>query len=219
MTKEELRKSVSSNMDFVKDYYEKGDSQFFETMFIIDTTKDKKTRGMVAMIGGSDVAMENRREVAFSLGLRTGIEKFRGDVDSINAIMMMSEAWISLPENKDKYVRPSLDPNKKEAIISTGLTEDGQSSFEVFELKRVLDLDKGITKIEFGSFEKFEEFKNKEKEIDSESPLLKRFWDGVGLVNHLIENMPENIKPMVKKVPLDTFVNMIMNQISELNKK
>ena len=171
------------------------------------------------MVGGDDVAMENRREVVFSLGLRTGIEKFRGDVDSINAIMMMSEAWVSLPGNKDKYVPPSLDPNKREAIISTGLTEDGENSFEVFELKRVLDLESGRTKIEFGSFEKFEKIKNEEKEIESESPLLKRFWDGVGLIDHLIGNMPENMKPMVKKVPLDTFVNMIMRQISELNKK
>ena len=219
MTKEELKKSVNSNMSFVKDFYETSDSQFFETMFIIDTTKDKKNRGMVAMVGGNDVAMENRREVVFSLGLRTGIEKFRGDVDSINAIMMMSEAWVSLPGNKDKYVRPSLDPNKKEAIVSTGLTEDGENSFEVFELKRVLDLESGRTKIEFGSLEKFEKIKNEEKEIESESPLLKRFWDGVGLIDHLIGNMPENMKPMVKKVPLDTFVNMIMRQISELNKK
>jgi hypothetical protein len=218
MTKEELKKSVNENLDYVKSSYE--NNQGFSTTLVIETLKEKKKHS-IAIILHNDAAMENRFKVIFGLGIRTAIQKFRGDVESIEAIYLMSEAWTSIPSKpikkgqEDKMGRPSEDPNRKEAIISTGLSRDGLNAFGIFEIKKSLDIISEKFKVDLVPLE----IGNKKKDIEMESPLLKRFWSGVELTESLFDKMPEDLRVVAKDMPVDPFLNMIMQQLEEANKK
>lgn len=219
MTKSELKKSVEKNLDYVKEYYKK--NQFFSTMLVIDSLKGKTQRGMVVVMG-NEAAMDNRTKVVFDLGIRTAIEKFRGDIDSIEAIFMMSEVWTSAPVKKGEtytYGRPSLDPQRKEAIISTGLSKDGQNAFSIFEMKRSLNLKDDTMNIEFIPFSSIEKEEKKVDSIEVESPLLKRFWDGVELMEMMFKEMPKELEDHAKSLSVDSFLNMIIRQIDEVKNK
>ena len=219
MTKTELNKSVEKNLDYVREWYK--NNQFFSTMLIIDFLKEGKAGAVVALIGDEDV-MNNRHKIIFDLGIRIAIQKFRGDIDSIEAIYMMSEAWTSAPIKKGEkytYGRPSLDPNRKEAIISTGLSEDGMNAFSIFEIKRSMNLEDNTMKVEFVPHESLKKEKKKDDKIEVESPLLKCFWDGVKLMDILFKDLPEQFVSHVKSMPVDSFLNMIVSKIEEAKSK
>ena len=218
MTKEELTKSVESNLSYVKDFYKR--QQFFATMLVIEALKNKKRQGKVVILG-NEGAMENRAEVMFDLGLRSAIEQFKGDVDSVEAICMMSEAWFSVPKEGEKlseFTRPSEDPNRKEAIISTGTARDLKGVMRIFELKRLIDLKDDTMKVEFSPFESALKAEV-EGNLEVDSPLLNRFWAGVKLMEWLFERMPSNLVVEAKKLSVDKFLNMIIERICVIKKE
>lgn len=213
MDKETLKKAVKGNLKFVKTHFEESDGEGFTTMFMVEATKDGKKTGIVAM-PGNEGAMENRDKMVFHLGLRAYIEKMKGTLDTIDGIFMMSEAWFSVAAKNSKEwpkdLMPSKDPNKKEAIISAGLVEDGTSYLEMFELKRSFDLKNSKLQV---SFETLSDMGSSDAE--AKSPLLERFWDGVKLMKHMESEMPETIKATVDKLTSEKFFEIVLKQLDQ----
>ena len=215
MTKKELSLGVKENLKFAKEHYEKNEGGL-ATMFIIESKKDGKGTGLAALLGDNG-ALEKRMDIIFDLGVRTGIELSRGDIDSIEAVYMVSEAWFSmsdLDDNSLKFKMPSEDPNKKEALVSSGVSQDGSSIFMMFEIKKSIDLDTGRMKVSFVPIDEA----NKDG-VEMESPLLQRFWDGVGLMNLFDTTLPTSVRKYFMDLPLEESFQMIIKQINNLRKQ
>lgn len=217
MTETILKKSVKNNLDYARKFYETG-NQAFATMFVIEGIKDKKKTSIAVALGNSE-AVDMRSKIAFDLGIRTGVELFKGELDSIEAIFMMSEAWVSTAMKKGgkelMFPQPSLDPNRKEALISCGSMENGMAILEIFEVKKSLNLEKNEVKV---TFESLKEPKKKKggKETDAKAPLLDYFWDGVKMTENMFKAIPAPLGQLVKEMPVDHTFKMIVNQIEKL---
>lgn len=223
ITKNQLKSRVKENLEFAKEFYEKkeNDGEALATMLVVDTSKGGKKAGVAAILGNKG-AVEMRRDIAFDLGIKAGIELSKKEIDSIDAVYMISEAWVSTDygEGKGKFLAPSEDPNRKEAIVSGGLSSDGISAFRMFELKRSFDLENGKLKISFESLDGMETDGDKKKEgIEAESPLLKMFWTGVELMEKFDETLPPILKEHMKGLTTDKVFSIFSKQINELREK
>ena len=95
ITKTQLKLRVKENLKFAKEFYEGSDSEStLATMLVVDTSKGDKKTGVAAILG-NEGAVEKRRDIAFDLGVRAGIELSKKEIDSIDAVYMISEAWYS----------------------------------------------------------------------------------------------------------------------------
>ena len=212
LIKEQLKNQVKENLEFLKVNYEDSDEPGFNSMFVVKAKKDGIFVNIVAMPENEE-ALNHRDQMMFDLGVRTHIGKMKKTIDSIDAIFMMSEAWFS--EAKDstdwsKQLRPSQDPNKKEAIISAGLSRDGESYLEMFELKRSFNQDTSKLQIEFANLKGVGE-----EDMKAESPLLKRFWAGVKMMEEMETEMPKRIKEIFKELTPDEIFEIIIRQIKK----
>jgi len=216
MTKDDLKVGVIENLDFAKGFYEDASAagQGLSTMFITSTSKNGKRNGVAALIGDKG-ALENRRDISFDLGIRAGIELAHGDIDSIDAIYMISEAWFStaMTKGESNFTRPSEDLNRKEAIISVGVSQEGDKFLEIFEIKKTFDMEKGKIQVEFNSLN------NEMPNSTVDSPLLDCFWDGVKLLASFQEKLPKEFEDIFKKLPVDVLFTRFISQINEIRKK
>lgn len=195
ITKTKLNLRVKENLKFAKEFYESSkDDSGLPTILAVDTSHKNKKKGLTAILDGS--ALERRREIALELGLMAGIQLFKKEIDSIEAVYMVSEAWFSsdISKNKDSFVMPSKDPNRKEAIVSSGLSENGTTAFGIFELKRSVDFSNNTVKVSFHPLEDMKPGKKKGDDVQIASPLLENFWKGVKLVGMFSEDGPESAK-------------------------
>lgn len=214
MNKNELTKEVKKNLDFAKKCYE--NDQNFSTMFIIGGNR-KGEVARDAIIVGNQAVLENRNKVVFFMGIRAGIEMYKKLRDSVDSIYMISEAWFSTElKNKGKklkFDRPSLDPKRKEGIISSGLTRDNKTIVEMYEIKRSMDLKSGKFKVEF------QPYGEKENSLKAEAPLLKHFWEGVNLTEKMFSDFPPVIAKIVEQYTVEKTLGMFINVIEGLRSK
>lgn len=92
----------------------------------------------------------------------------------VNAIALISEAWMSVQELKDKAAKsvpPRKDPNRKEIINISGMTDSRESAMLVFEVKNRNDPKKRTLKF-------LEDASNTSR---IENKLLEKFWEGMGM--------------------------------------
>ena len=217
ITKTQLKLRVKENLKFAKEFYEGSDSEStLATMLVVDTSKGDKKTGVAAILG-NEGAVEKRRDIAFDLGVRAGIELSKKEIDSIDAVYMISEAWYSTDygKGKGKFLAPSEDPNRKEAIVSGGLSRDGANAFSMFELKRSFDMENGKVKV---SFEPLDEMKSGDKKGGMESPLLAHFWNGVELMEKFDKTLPAILKNHLNGLSTDKIFDMFSKSINELRK-
>lgn len=211
ITKNEMEKTAIENLQFAKDCYEKENG--FNFMAVVQTEKGGKSE-TAAIFAMGDGFIEHRFEAIFDMGVRFGIQKMKKEVDSIDAIYVMSEAWIS-----DKTdMKPSEDPDRKECIISVGLSEKGDFVNEMYEIKKKWVNDKVV--VEFSDItknKKFEKMKNK-KEVTGSNPLLERFWDGVALLKLFQETLPKDFEKDVKRLTTDEIFSSFISALSKLKK-
>lgn len=219
ITKSQLKLRVKENLKFAKDFYEKGDGEDgLAVMMVVDTVKDGKKSGVAAILA-NEGAVEKRRDIAFDLGVRAGIDLSKGIIDSIDAFFMISEAWYSTAEKDtamDKMPMPSQDPNKKEAIVSTGMSKEGATAIGMFELKKSFDLDNAKIKV---SFEPIGDGPKVVGDGEIESPLLQQFWNGVKLMEKFDETLPPILRDHLKGLTTDKIFDMFSRSINELREK
>ncbi len=110
---------------------------------------------------------EERVKRSFEAGV---ILRQEGQVDLLLQVILITEAWLSLPEDGALNVRPSEDPNRIEALVIAGLSLIEQvSSMTIFEMVRD----------EKGELVEVREFHHQEsREGEMESPLLDAFVAG-----------------------------------------
>ena len=218
ITKTQLKLKVKENLEFAKKMYEKDDGNGgVQVMVVVDTSKDNKNTGTVALLANEE-AVKKRRDIVFDLGVRAGIELSNGVIDSIDAVYMLSEAWYSTAPKDTKEVDmpiPSKDPNKKEAIVSTGMSINGDTAIGMFELKRSFDLETGKLKV---SFESLGEKETGIGDGEIESPLLQQFWLGAGLVEKFDKTIPPALKEHMRGLSTDKIFAMFSKSINELRK-
>ena len=216
----ELRKNIEKNLGMAKSMYEKTNSKGFPPAFIIDVTRNGK-RGEVVAIMGDNGIVDNRFDVSFDLGVRYGIELFLKKIDSINAVFMIFESWFNTAPKgngaKEKMIQPSKDPNKKEGIVSAGLTKEGVSAIEMYELKKTFDIQSGKIKVEFKPA--FEDDKKKDDKIEAESPLLKRFWEGVDFMTEFSSKVPPDMTHLFQRMSVDKMFDIFKNHIESIRNK
>lgn len=131
--------------------------------------------------------LEHRKEALYALGQQLVKDS---KVKHIDGIIFVSEAWVTTFKAKewDKANRfklpvpsPSKQSNKKEVIIVTGMTDNGEEHFICHEIKG----GKGKRTIEEKSF--FSDNKDigkvkkeeLEKGMKGDNYLLQVFWNGV----------------------------------------
>ena len=219
MNKQELKTKVKENLEFAKEMCERNDENGgVQVMLITDTSKGDKKTGIAAILA-NEGAVEKRRDIVFDLGVRAGIELLNGSIDSVNAVFMVSEAWFSEGPKDSKakdMVMPSEDPNKKEAIVSTGMSKDGDTACGMFELKRSFDLENGKLKI---SFAPIGDEKGKEKDEAFDSPLLRQFWNGVELMEQFDKSLPLVLKNHIKGLSTEKAFAIFSKQLQEFRNK
>ena len=83
-----------------------------------------------------------------------------------------------------------------------------------------MNLKDNTLNVELTPFEPIDKETNKKAEnLEVESPLLKRFWDGVQLMEIMFKAMPKQLEEHVKTLSVDSFLNMIIRQIDEVKNK
>ncbi len=228
ITKNEIKQEVKNNLSFVKDIYKKDRS--FDVMFAIRVKKGENIqRVLVPILGDMDRFIKDRNDVVFSIGLRFGIQKMKKEVDEIDAVFMMAEAWLSLEKigEKLKYTRPSEDPNRLEVIVSSGLSSDDESIVEAYEIKKRYTDGEGVI-VDFVNVKDLPQLKetdrNKETKDggsfdESASPLLDSFFAGVNLMDVFSKTLPEEFKDIVKEATTDELFGMFIKQINIMKQK
>mgnify|MGYP001570691998 CR=1 FL=1 len=195
ITKQELKEFSKTNLDFAQDCFIENENSFL-LMVIILAVKDNKKILITKILNADEV--ENRlaylAEMGIDLGVKTIITK---EYDSIDAIFMISEAWMSKQEGgKDKFdkkledgeiLMPSKDPNKMEVLISSGCSSDNLAVSE-FKIIRRLLTSNGKVEIKFEDLKELKDKDGKNEEpIEVKSPLLEEFWKAFNFVKNKTE--------------------------------
>ena len=221
----EMNYIMETNLDFAqKCYLSEGG---FQTMFVANYTKNKNVTTSLSVLGDEE-AVNNRFFIVFNMGVMAGIQLMKKEIDSVESIFTMSEAWISTQGDKDdvktkKYLLPSEDPNRKEALVSSGMSKDGESVFGVFEIKKSFDENSGKIDVEFDSLEdpgKKAGTKNKNKEDkkdgETKSPLLEEFWKGLELMVNFEKTIPKELIKLMDEATTEEIFSMFSSQLSTL---
>lgn len=220
ITKEEIKIEAKKNLDFVKTCYE--EQNYFDLMFLVKAKEQGKI--VTTAVGFEDPSMiDDRYNRIFDIGVMWGIKKMKKEVDDIEAVFMMSEAWLSMgPISDKKVLRPSLDPKRVEVIISTALSKNGDGAYEVYEIKKKWN-DGGVT-VEFTDIKDNPIMKEntkdtKEGDIRSTNPLLDEFWRAVNLMAEFEKTLPVALKSHVLESDTDELFRTFINQLNRIRNK
>lgn len=130
------------------------------------------TKGEVLLCPFPD--MDKKREFLFFVG-KTMMRDEK--IKHIDGIAMVSEAWVSQIDKDDprsknlEDIIPREDPNKKEAVIITALTDTHETLLIVYKMKDKEDKKKRKLVSMF-----------KKKPDQLELSLLDEFWRGFGTI-------------------------------------
>lgn len=195
ITKQELKEFSKTNLDFAQDCFIENENSF-SLMVVILAKKDGKKAIITKILNADEV--ENRlvylAKMGVDLGVKTIITK---EYDSIDAIFVISEAWMSKQKGgKDKLdkkledgeiLMPSKDPNKMEVLISSGCSSDNLVVSEVVIIRRLLTSN-GKVEIKFEDLKELKDKDGKDKEqIEVKSPLLEEFWKAFNFIKNKTE--------------------------------
>lgn len=211
MIKQELKTIVDKNLEYVKEQYEANNGNFFPTL-ALHVTKENGTPVVVMCILGSE-ANENRYEVLRHLGFKVGVAVKNKEIKNVDALFMLSEAWISKPEIKkdasEKEIEealknvlpPSEDPNHSECLMSIGTSDAGDIYHNMYEIKKVWTGDKVTVELkDMNEFLETKGLKSDDGPTKAESPLLDMFWNSFRVILANYDQMPENLKAMAKQL-------------------
>lgn len=171
MTKEGLKKTLEGVAETAEKLFKK-EGSIAPVLFVYYTFEDKEGKEVDSCDIFPILQMEHREAIIFVIG-KTFLKsnKFK----RVNAIALASEAWMSEQDPKKgpaKNLLPSQDPDRKEILNITGMTDTRESAMLVFEIK---DKDNA----EKRKLEKNEKASNMST---IENRLLDRFWQGMGMV-------------------------------------
>ena len=162
MTKEELKIELDKRTGGALECFRK-----FKNceMFLFVVTKGEKgfAEGIMPIM---DTMVKNRFELAKILG--KGMKKFIKEGKTVEAVFMVAKAWYTSVKNREevkKTLPPSLNINRKEALIISGMNEAGEVEMNFFQIIRKKGVDPELKKEE--GFKKIE------------SNILQAFWEGV----------------------------------------
>lgn len=171
MTKDQLKKTLEGVAETAEKLFKK-EGSIAPVLFVYYTFENKEGKDVDSCDIFSILQMEHREAILFMLG-KTFLKnnKFK----RVNAIVLASEAWMSVQDTKEgplKNLLPSHDPDRKEILNITGMTDTRESAMLVFDIKNKNDAEKR-------KLEKNEKASNMSK---IENRLLDRFWQGMGMV-------------------------------------
>lgn len=159
MTREQLQKELSDFTETIKVKQAKstGEGKRVPLMAMIIAKKDGKEVRAMLPIDDS----EHRHKIIEFAG-----KKAHEFFDEVDAIILVSECWMSKQEKDLKeYVRPSEDPDRKEALMISGMTREQITECKMFEI----DKDGAL-------LGESPMFAGKDAPDRFESPLLQGFW-------------------------------------------
>lgn len=170
-------KTKPIDKEFLKDFEyikEKAKLFFAEEGFIeplahIVFKSNTENKKGIALFQITPDLMKNRQEVMFLLGKKLLQEP---EVKHIDSIIFVSEAWASMGDIKKKIepiMPPSQDPNRIEIVTIIGMSDIGEVLSENYKIKECKNKKRILMK--WGS-----------RETKSESYLLEKFWQGVGVL-------------------------------------
>lgn len=197
MNIKEMEKMSVDNLDFVKTQYLEHKS--FIPMIIVRAMKDDKKINIVSVLSNEKL-VEKRYEAIACLGIELGVRTFlKNDFDSIEAIFMLNEAWMSKfgkdkgkeikveDYEKDletgKVLRPSEDPNHLEVLISAGLSSDKEAVVTIKIIKKAWKGDE--VKVSF------EDMDTKDP-IGAKANLLEEFWKTFNVMKTYKDHVNKN---------------------------
>lgn len=136
-------------------------------MLIIEGNKNTRMTGFGIFPDTHDGKIEMLRSTGRSAARS-------GEIGTLRQVFMISEGWMAMvKDGKLPGVRPSQDPNRKEALIISGLrVADRSKNLKLFEMRRGLQGElTGLDEIEPGE--------GKDETVDV--PLLDAFVEGFQL--------------------------------------
>lgn len=187
MLKKELKEKTRKNLEFMEQTYLKSNYAFIPMV-----EAQGKQYGKKLFVSGfiNEDSYLKRRFVLEQLGIDLGVRVFlKKEIDTIDGIFMMSEAYMSKHEKGKELAevsRPSEDPNRQEILMSTGLSRDGIYVLATKIIRKKWHNDKIEVSLEEG--EQMES-KNNEKE---KNIILDHFWDNFKKVEQFAEAMKDD---------------------------
>jgi hypothetical protein len=189
MNKNKIKKEVEKNLEFAQATYLElikiyGQKAFFPSLIMVETKIGKKKGTIVSPLETGRGERYKHAAIA-SLGIELAIKKLQKHFDSIDAVYLVAEAWLSVhPSLKSslKQPRPSEDPNRRECLISCGSRRSDDFIIKILEVKRFFDLEKGEIKTSFNKLPEFIEKKHELDQVKVTSPLFVSFWNAVNVI-------------------------------------
>jgi len=152
------------------------------------TLKDGHHVPILIVEGSKDLLTSQISEMPETHGERMQLMRFLGQaaaksgmVGNLEQVFFISEGWMSTAsQDKPPNIRPSVDPNRKEVLIISGLrVKDSRKNIRLFEMAR--DQNKQIVSLE-------QLLPPQEKDGRIEVPLLEAFAQGFKLAYQLRYN-------------------------------
>lgn len=111
----------------------KGGKSVESTMFAVMYEKDSDQLGIFPVPFGDTQDADERRLIMESIG-----EMLAEKEADVYMFMTIAEAWASMQKEmrNERYVRPSLDPKRKELFMASGKDVDGNIRNVSYEIKR-----------------------------------------------------------------------------------
>jgi hypothetical protein len=167
MNKEQLKKTLNSVAKTTEELFKK-DGSIAPVLFVYHTVENKDGTESESCAIVPIISMEHREAILFAMG-KAFLKNNR--FKKVQAIALVSEAWMSVQDSKSEqvnHVLPSQDPKRKEIINIIGMTDSRESAMLIF------DIDRRVRKM----------IKNEKASSMSkiENRLLDRFWQGMGMI-------------------------------------
>lgn len=145
---EDFNKEMRELVDIEMKSLEKGDVDGVQPKLLVICSKDGKPNGelerAIVVIAGGEEFNDSDTKYKIFQGLGA---KFADEGFNVLCVYQITEAWVSQRTEKDmegKFVPPSQDPNRGEAIIVAGMTIDGRTNMSSVLFKRIGDGDKKV---------------------------------------------------------------------------
>lgn len=177
MELKELKKEVAHIAEIGLKVFEK-DKQLAPVLFVIHTlTNGEESVAMCPILNP-----DKRFETLYAAGK---IFKEKKDVERVNAVIMGSEAWMSVADKskgKEEHekimkgkpvLRPSQDPNRIDTIVISGMSDKYESVTKIYEIK-----NRGTASQQCKEYAE----ETEDESMQYNNYLLNQFWKGLGVL-------------------------------------
>lgn len=151
LTDAEFNELLHQGAEEDKVYFNEGEETFFIPQIKVYGLKEEGGKRPLTLAVLPEFDENTKQKLVFGLGAKFFVE---GKHHAI-AAFMTTEAWTSIAgENGEiKHEKPSLDPNRQEALITAGLSLDGRTNMAMRSMNRLGK--KGVISLGKATFDDF----------------------------------------------------------------